>query len=420
MPLVYISSTYEDLRDHRLGVFDAVRRVDHEPIGMEHYQASEQRPLDRCLDDVRRCHGYIGVLGWRHGFVPRGHTKSITRLEYEEAGRQGIPRMIFLCPDDNWPGTLRDANPGPVAEFRALARGDHVVDVFESVADLKYKVGTALVRQLGPGVVVPALLPYRCDRHDQYADIADAVAQAAGPGPAENARRPVVLLVHGREVQAVNKFVQCVREDAVTLLGGAGGEGCLWKEVQWPTEGALAAFGASAVRNVARALGRMDLRSADGVAACIDELAIPLILHTRVYVDEWSPERELGLRSFVAFWNEMPLPPRGSPLVVLLTVEYREGGGWFTRGRVERRRRDVRASLERVTRAHGPGVALVRELPDVRRFDAETWADGDQVQAILAGGDVRTEIATVFAARDAMPMRPLADELLAILQRKAS
>ena len=87
---VYLSSTYQDLIEERKAAVYAIKGVLHTTVAMEDYIACDRRPLEKCLDDVRRCHAYVGILGWRYGFIPEGHTKSITELEYNEAVAHGI------------------------------------------------------------------------------------------------------------------------------------------------------------------------------------------------------------------------------------------------------------------------------------------------------------------------------------------
>src|SRR5215213_4640270 len=67
---IYISSTYQDLVDHRGAVDRALRRMGHDVIGMEQYVAEGNRPLDRCLADVRLADLYVVIAGWRYGYVP--------------------------------------------------------------------------------------------------------------------------------------------------------------------------------------------------------------------------------------------------------------------------------------------------------------------------------------------------------------
>lgn len=52
MTTIYLSSTYEDLKDFRRAVVDALRRSNYTVRAMEDYVAGDQRPADKCLDDV--------------------------------------------------------------------------------------------------------------------------------------------------------------------------------------------------------------------------------------------------------------------------------------------------------------------------------------------------------------------------------
>ena len=65
MALIYISSTYEDLKDHREAVYKALRRLNHDVRAMEDYVAADERPLDKCLKDVAAADVYVGIFAWR-------------------------------------------------------------------------------------------------------------------------------------------------------------------------------------------------------------------------------------------------------------------------------------------------------------------------------------------------------------------
>ena len=67
---IYISGTYRDLQRHRSAVATVLRRMGHQPIGMEDYVAEGAKPLHRCLADVVACDAYVGIIAWRYGFVP--------------------------------------------------------------------------------------------------------------------------------------------------------------------------------------------------------------------------------------------------------------------------------------------------------------------------------------------------------------
>ncbi len=85
---IYISSTFQDLREHRAAVDLGLRRMGHDVLGMEQYVAEGTTPLEKCLQDVRSSDAYLVIVGWRYGFVPTHSTlnpdsRSITELEYQ-------------------------------------------------------------------------------------------------------------------------------------------------------------------------------------------------------------------------------------------------------------------------------------------------------------------------------------------------
>ena len=57
---IYISSTFEDLEQHRERVYRELRSLRHDVVAMEDYVAADKRPLDQCLQDVRDADVYVG------------------------------------------------------------------------------------------------------------------------------------------------------------------------------------------------------------------------------------------------------------------------------------------------------------------------------------------------------------------------
>ena len=52
MARIYLSSTFQDLKDHREEVARSLRQLRHEVVGMEEYVADGSRPLAKCLRDI--------------------------------------------------------------------------------------------------------------------------------------------------------------------------------------------------------------------------------------------------------------------------------------------------------------------------------------------------------------------------------
>src|ERR1700693_4729947 len=113
MRTVYISSSRDDLEEHRREVAETLRASGFQVEGMENYRARDDNPRAGSESDAAKCDIYLGIFAWRYGYVPEENNpegKSITELEYSAAGRAERPRLIFLLADDApWPSSRRDA-----------------------------------------------------------------------------------------------------------------------------------------------------------------------------------------------------------------------------------------------------------------------------------------------------------------------
>lgn len=156
---VYISSTYQDLVDHRAAVDRTLRRMGHDVIGMEQYVAEGSKPVDRCKADVRTADAYVVIVAWRYGYVP-GRTasppdgRSITEIELAEAQTSGKPVLAFLLdPEAPWPPNRVDAMGGApgagddVSRLRALLGADYLAGIFRTPDDLASQVAAAVSAQ---------------------------------------------------------------------------------------------------------------------------------------------------------------------------------------------------------------------------------------------------------------------------------
>jgi hypothetical protein len=164
---IYISSTYRDLQKQRTAVAGVLRRMGHQPIGMEEYVAEGARPLDRCLRDVAACDAYIAIIAWRYGYVPAdagaagtvlpagtalGST-SITEFEFRQAVQSGKPILVFLLdPEAEWPSSQFDAVSGDgeggqsISRFRQELGQGYLVSNFRSPEELASLASAAVYR----------------------------------------------------------------------------------------------------------------------------------------------------------------------------------------------------------------------------------------------------------------------------------
>jgi hypothetical protein len=148
MSKIFVSSTFNDLREFRRKVADVVRRARHDDIAMEYYVAEDMRPVDRCLQDVDRCDVYIGIFAWRRGWIPAHDNPdrlSITEIEYQRALSTGKHCLIFLLDAKvPWQPEFVDDDKKRMVEFRSSLAERHGGDRFTSIDDLAYRVVEAI------------------------------------------------------------------------------------------------------------------------------------------------------------------------------------------------------------------------------------------------------------------------------------
>ena len=141
MGRIYISSTFEDLKEQREAVYRVLRRQGHDVVAMEDYVARDERPLARCLADVRSSDLYVGIFAFRYGYIPPGQPddgqRSITELEYREASTALKERLCFLLDKKApWPPDLVDEDRRQIAAFRAELEREHSRGLFRSTEEL--------------------------------------------------------------------------------------------------------------------------------------------------------------------------------------------------------------------------------------------------------------------------------------------
>ena len=148
---IFVSSTYEDLKSYRDEVERSIICMNQTIKGMEFFGSTPERPLDKCLQTVRECRLYIGIIGMRYGSVEEDSGKSFTELEYDEAVKNRIPVLIYIL-DENHPIASRFVDKGEGAEkleaFKSRLRKTHVVSSFTTPADLGKKVTQDLMNEL--------------------------------------------------------------------------------------------------------------------------------------------------------------------------------------------------------------------------------------------------------------------------------
>lgn len=164
---IFVSSSFEDLKDHRASAIRVLRQLGHEVIAMEDMTAGSLAPLAKVLEMVDRSEAYVGIFAWRYGYTPQAGAASpvvagatpkqtsITEYEYLRAVERGLPVMAFLL-DERWPWppefvdgfdqarTGAQQNTDKIRRLRLALQQERVVSWFTTPSDLEARVSAAV------------------------------------------------------------------------------------------------------------------------------------------------------------------------------------------------------------------------------------------------------------------------------------
>jgi tetratricopeptide (TPR) repeat protein len=101
----------------------AVIRAGHAVSDMAYFAARDSAPAESCFEQVAGSNVYVGIIGRRYGAsVPGRSDFSYTELEFETATMLGLPRLLFLVPDDVLARPAAAEPPDRVARQEAFRR----------------------------------------------------------------------------------------------------------------------------------------------------------------------------------------------------------------------------------------------------------------------------------------------------------
>jgi hypothetical protein len=173
---IFVSSSFDDLREHRAAAIRVLRQLGHQVLAMEDMTAGTSAPLLKVLEMVDRSDAYVGIFAWRYGYIPKpaatnpatepavlvppvkgatlGET-SITEYEYRRAIERRVPIMAFLLDENfSWPPQLVDGfdrtrtdapqNADRIRALRLSLQQQRIVSWFTTPSDLEARVSAAV------------------------------------------------------------------------------------------------------------------------------------------------------------------------------------------------------------------------------------------------------------------------------------
>ena len=258
VPLVFVSSTREDLLKHREAAQHAILGLDILYRGMEYFGSRAEKPRNVMLDELVQCDLYLGIIGLRYGSIDSKTHLSFTELEYRKACAEGIPTLMFLMTEEHpVPESHKDATQearDKLRAFRQAVKDALMFEWFTTPDDLAAKMTHSLESWLaknGPAFRRMRTVPLKGTESEyvrklhsrQMADVKDAIdklgishnrlahehlyAALHRPDLSENAvRRILIALIQSpdqdRVAEMVLSFLEDVpkrRKDAIFAIG---------------------------------------------------------------------------------------------------------------------------------------------------------------------------------------------------------
>ena len=92
---VFISSTYEDLKEERLAVLNCLLKINCVPVGMELFPSSSTEQFEYIKKLIDSSDYYVVIIAGRYGSLA-SNEKSYTENEFDYALERGVPVYVFM------------------------------------------------------------------------------------------------------------------------------------------------------------------------------------------------------------------------------------------------------------------------------------------------------------------------------------
>ncbi|AFV00783.1 DUF4062 domain-containing protein [Simiduia agarivorans] len=147
---IFISSTYEDLKEEREQAIKAVLEMGHIPVGMEMFSAADEEQWKLIARQIEATDYYIIIIGHRYGSETEDGI-SYTEKEYDYAVSCGVPTLGFVIDDEApWPKTKIDSaarKKKKIESFKSKVKGK-LVHFWSAKEDLHGKISISLIKAI--------------------------------------------------------------------------------------------------------------------------------------------------------------------------------------------------------------------------------------------------------------------------------
>lgn len=146
---IFVSSTYEDLKEERDLVIKMILEMGHIPVGMEMFSAGNDDQWETIKRQIDQSDYYVVILAHRYGSC-NAQGVGYTEMEYHYAAGKGLPCLGFVIDQKaSWPQDKIDKKATLLKKLRAFKQKVQTrhVSYWSNKDELPGKCAAALTKQ---------------------------------------------------------------------------------------------------------------------------------------------------------------------------------------------------------------------------------------------------------------------------------
>ena len=156
---LFISSTYEDLKEERQALIGVALENGFIPVGMEQFHGAPADQWTVITKIIDECDFYLLIVGGRYGSIDESTNVSYTEKEYDYAKSKSVPILVLIKNASTITEEKKDAGDNKHDKYDLMRRldgfrdkvknGGTMVDFFDNIEGLKYSAGATLRNAIG-------------------------------------------------------------------------------------------------------------------------------------------------------------------------------------------------------------------------------------------------------------------------------
>lgn len=164
---IFVSSTFEDLKNERQAIMSAIVSTGNVPIGMEYFPAGDISQFEYIKQLIDKADYYLLVIAGKYGSINKDTGISYTEMEYNYALEKGVPIAVIQYRDIlKLTGNkleLSSKKKKLLDKFRETTRSNRVIAFWETTDELKMEVKDAILNLIKnsprPGWIKADMIP---------------------------------------------------------------------------------------------------------------------------------------------------------------------------------------------------------------------------------------------------------------------